>query len=206
MMFRLFGLLLVATLFSFGMTFPIVTFANERFISIELWLGGNITTSRKLSFPEVDFEFGYKERHKIKGPINWENSKTRENIRVYVRSRFSKKLNKEISQLWTYTNNNQCLGRVFDNRGNRVIENGCKFPIGLWKEGESRSFSSNYYDEKKGHYKRTSMVTILNLGKDENSCIEFKWKSSQKNLLVDENVYEYCPKVGLIRVNGKKRF
>ena len=206
MMFRLFGLLLVATLFSFGMTFPIVTFANERFIPIELWLGGNITTSRKLSFPEVDFEFGYKERHKIKGPINWENSKTRENIRVYVRSRFSKKLNKEISQLWTYTNNNQCLGRVFDNRGNRVIENGCKFPIGLWKEGESRSFYSNYYDEKKGHYKRTSMVTILNLGKDENSCIEFKWKSSQKNLLVDENVYEYCPKVGLIRVNGKKRF
>ena len=205
-MFRLFGLLLVATLFSFGMTFPIVTFANERFIPIELWLGGNITTSRKLSFPEVDFEFGYKGRHKIKGPINWENSKTRENIRVYVRSRFSKKLNKEISQLWTYTNNNQCLGRVFDNRGNRVIENGCKFPIGLWKEGESRSFSSNYYDEKKGNYKRTSMITILNLGKDENSCIEFKWKSSQKNLLVDENVYEYCPKVGLIRVNGKKRF
>ena len=146
---KVFGILLVATLFSFGTTFPITTFANERFIPIELWLGGNITTSRKLSFPEVDFEFGYKERHKIKGPINWENSKTRENIRVYVRSRFSKKLNKEISQLWTYTNNNQCLGRVFDNRGNRVIENGCKFPIGLWKEGESRSFSSNYYDEKK---------------------------------------------------------
>ena len=45
-----------------------------------------------------------------------------------------------------------------------------------------------------------------NLGKDENSCIEFKWKSSQKNVLVDENIYEYCPKKGLIRVNGKKRF
>lgn len=200
------GMLLVATFFSCGMIFPIVTCANERFIPIELWLGENITTSQKLSFPEVDFRFGYKKRHKIKGPINWENSKTKENIRVYVRSRFSKKLNKEISQLWTYTNNNQCLGRVFDNRGNRVIENGCKFPIGFWKEGESRSFFSYYYDEKKGNYERTSMITILNLGKDENSCIEFKWKSSQKNLLVDENVYEYCPKAGLIRVNGKKRF
>ena len=137
---------------------PIISFADEIFIPVELWLGANISQSEKIVFPEVSFKFGYKERHKIKGPIIWKNSKTNENIKVYVRSRYSKKEDKEISQLWTITNNNQCLGRVFDDRGKRFIENGCKFPIGFWQQGESRSFMSNYFDERKGNYKELKLL------------------------------------------------
>ena len=186
--------------------FPIISFADKIFIPVELWLGENITGSEKIIFPEVNFKFGYKERHRIKGPTIWENSKTNQNIKVYVRSRYSKKEDKEISQLWTVTNNNQCLGRVFDNRGNRFIENGCKFPIGLWKQGESRSFTSNYFDEKKGNYKRIKTITILNLEKNNKSCLKFNWKSSQKGTVIDENIYEYCPRKGLVKVNGKEKF
>mgnify|MGYP001208866836 FL=1 len=185
---------------------PIISFADEIFIPVELWLGENITESEKIIFPEVNFKFGYKERHKIKGPIIWKNSKTNQNIKVYVRSRYSKKEDKEISQLWTVTNNNQCLGRVFDNRGNRFIENGCKFPIGFWKQGEIRSFTSNYFDERKGKYKRIKTITILNLENKDNSCLKFNWKSSQKGNVIDENIYEYCPRKGLIKVNGKEKF
>ena len=141
------------------MLFPIISFANEIFIPVELWLGENISRTEKIVFPEVNFKFGYKERHKITGPITWANSQTNKNIKVYIRSRYSKKEDKEISQLWTITNNNQCMGRVFDNRGNRFIENGCKFPIGFWKQGESRSFTSNYFDERKGKYKRIKTIT-----------------------------------------------
>ena len=71
--------------------FPIISFADEIFIPLELWLGENITGLEKIIFPEVNFKFGYKERHIIKGPIIWENSKTNQNIKVYVRSRYSKK-------------------------------------------------------------------------------------------------------------------
>tara|TARA_B100000902_G_C27235163_1_gene876987 strand:+ start:838 stop:1434 length:597 start_codon:yes stop_codon:yes gene_type:complete len=186
--------------------FPIISFADEVFIPVELWLGKNITMSEKIVFPEVNFKFGYKERHNIKGPIIWENSKTNENIKVYIRSRYSKKDDKEISQLWTVTNNNQCLGRVFDNRGNRFIENGCKFPIGFWKQGENRSFTSNYFDSKKGNYKRIKTITILNLEDNEKSCLKFNWKSSQNGTVIDDNIYEYCPRKGLIKVNGKEKF
>ena len=186
--------------------FPIISFADEIFIPVELWLGENITGSEKIIFPEANFKFGYKERHKIKGPIIWENSKTNQNIKVYVRSRYSKKEDKEISQLWTVTNNNQCLGRVFDNRGNRFIENGCKFPIGFWKQGESRSFTSNYFDERKGKYIRIKTITILNLENKDKSCLKFNWKSSQKGTVIDKNIYEYCPRKGLIKVNGKEKF
>ena len=185
---------------------PIISFADEIFIPVELWLGGNISQSEKIVFPEVSFKFGYKERHKIKGPIIWKNSKTNESIKVYVRSRYSKKEDKEISQLWTITNNNQCLGRVFDDRGNRFIENGCKFPIGFWKKGESRSFTSNYFDERKGNYKRIKTITILKLEKDNKSCLKFNWKSSQKGTVIDENIYEYCPRKGLVKLNGKEKF
>ena len=185
---------------------PIISFADEIFIPVELWLGENISQSEKIVFPEVSFKFGYKERHKIKGPIIWKNSKTNENIKVYVRSRYSKKEDKEISQLWTITNNNQCLGRVFDDRGNRFIENGCKFPIGFWKKGESRSFMSNYFDERKGNYKRIKTITILKLEKDNKSCLKFNWKSSQKGTVIDENIYEYCPRKGLVKLNGKEKF
>ena len=185
---------------------PIISFADEIFIPVELWLGANISQSEKLVFPEVSFKFGYKERHKIKGPIIWKNSKTNENIKVYVRSRYSKKEDKEISQLWTITNNNQCLGRVFDDRGNRFIENGCKFPIGFWKKGESRSFTSNYFDERKGNYKRIKTITILKLEKDNKSCLKFNWKSSQTGTVIDENIYEYCPSKGLVKLNGKEKF
>ena len=55
---------------------PIISFADEIFIPVELWLGANISQSEKIAFPEVSFKFGYKERHKIKGPIIWKNSKT----------------------------------------------------------------------------------------------------------------------------------
>ena len=185
---------------------PIISFADEIFIPVELWLGKNISQSEKIVLPEVSFKFGYKERYKIKGPIIWKNSKTNESIKVYIRSRYSKKEDKEISQLWTITNNNQCLGRVFDDRGNRFIENGCKFPIGFWKKGESRSFTSNYFDERKGNYKRIKTITILKLEKDNKSCLKFNWKSSQKGTVIDENIYEYCPRKGLVKLNGKEKF
>ena len=56
---------------------PIISFADEIFIPVELWLGENITESEKIIFPEVNFKFGYKERHKIKGPIIWEKFKNK---------------------------------------------------------------------------------------------------------------------------------
>ena len=43
--------------------FPIISFADEIFIPVELWLGENISQSEKIVLPEVSFKFGYKERY-----------------------------------------------------------------------------------------------------------------------------------------------
>ena len=185
---------------------PNISFANERFIPVELWSGGEITGAQEITFPETDFNFGYKERHSIRGPINWENPRNGEIIQVYDRSRYSKKAGKTLKQLWTVTNNNQCLGRIFDNRRSKFITNGCKFPIGNWKEGENRSFTSDYYDKEKGNYQRIKSIKILDLGKTKLSCLKFRWRMTQDDSVIDENIYEYCHKKGLVKVNGKKRF
>ena len=110
------------------LTGPTNAFSQEWMIGFEMWSGGEIGKPSNIRYPKVDFKFGYKNRHRIKGPFDWKNPKTGETLKVYERSRFRKKYGKEIKQLWTITNKGQCLGRVFDSRKNRKITNGCKFP------------------------------------------------------------------------------
>ena len=87
----------------------------------------------------------------MKKPSNWRNNK------FYKRTRKSQSGLK--IQLFTLTNNGQCIGRVWDSRrGGRVIENRCKFPLGTWKEGETRSFKSSL-----GGKTRKIELTILKL-------------------------------------------
>ena len=186
--------------------FPNISLANERFIPIELWLGEKITGSNDITFPKTNFSFGYKGKHTIQGPINWKNPRTGKTIKVYDRSRYSRKAGKVVKQLWTVTNSNQCLGRVFDNRRNKFIKNGCKFPLGNWKEGESRSFTSDNYDRRRGNYQRVQTIKILQFGKDEKSCLKFRWILTQKSSTIDDNTYEYCHREGLVRLNGEERF
>ena len=55
------------------------------------------------------------------------------------------------------------MERVWNSRhGGRVIENGCKFPFGVWKRGETRSF-----DGFSGGKPRKIELTILKLGKSQ---------------------------------------
>ena len=98
------------------------------------------------------------------------------------------------------------MGRVFDNRRDKFIKNGCKFPLGNWKEGESRSFTSDNYDRRRGNYQRVQTIKILQLGKDEKSCLKFRWILTQRSSTIDDNTYEYCHRDGLVRLNGKERF
>ena len=183
-----------------------IALANERFIPLELWSGGEITGSKDITFPKTNFKFGYKKKHSINGPIDWKNLRSGETIVVYERSRFSRKAGKLVKQLWTVTNNNQCLGRVFDNRRDRFIKNGCKFPLGTWKQDESRSFVSDYYDSERGTYQRVKTIKILELGKDDKSCLKFRWILTQEGSTLDDNTYEYCHKKGLVKLNGKRKF
>ena len=181
------------------------SYAKERFIPIELWLGISSTGSNELKFYEVNNK-QHGGKLKVSGPINWKNKKTGKTIQVYERKRGSK------IQYFTITNNGQCLGRVWDSRKRKLgvviaIDRGCKFPLGVWKEGETREFFSGYdYPKKRIGMKKK--LTIKKIGNEE-KCLTFRWvlipmggKNSGK--IIDDNDYTYCPDKGFTKLVSRK--
>ena len=172
---------------------------SERFIPLELFTGGDIREDKEIKFTNANLVFGEKKRKKIVGPENWKNPQTGETIKVYKRTR--KGQNGLKTQLFTVTNNGQCIGRVWDSRrGGRVIKNGCKFPLGVWKQGETRSFEGS-----SGGKPRKIELTILKLGKKQKDKVKFNWKLYDgRGKLMDDNDYTFSPGKAMTKLNDKK--
>ena len=172
--------------------------ANERFIPLELFTGGEIRDDTEIKFTKANKRFGGGKK-KIVGPEDWKNPQTGETIKVYKRTRKGQSGLK--TQLFTVTNDRQCMGRVWDSRrGGRVIENGCKFPLGVWKKGETRSFNGS-----SGGKPRKIELTILKLGKSQKDKVKFNWKLYDgSGKLMDNNDYTFSPEKAMTKLNDKK--
>ena len=172
---------------------------SERFIPLELFTGGEIREDKEIKFTNANLVFGEKKRKKIVGPEDWKNPQTGETIKVYKRTRKGQSGLK--TQLFTVTNDGQCIGRVWDSRrGGRVIKNGCKFPLGVWKEGETRSFEGS-----SGGKPRKIELTILKLGKKQKDKVKFNWKLYDgRGKLMDDNDYTFSPGKAMSKLNDKK--
>ena len=143
--------------------------------------------------------FGEKKRKKIVGPEDWKNPQTGKLIKVYKRTRKGQSGVK--NQLFTVTNDGQCIGRVWDSRrGGRIIVNGCKFPLGIWKEGEKRTFKGS-----SGGKTRKIELTILKLGKKQKDKVKFNWKLYDgAGKLMDDNDYTFSAGRAMTKLNDKK--
>ena len=172
---------------------------SERFIPLELFTGGDIREDKEIKFTNANLVFGEKKRKKIVGPEDWKNPQTGETIKVYKRTRKGQSGLK--TQLFTVTNDGQCIGRVWDSRrGGRVIKNGCKVPVGVWKEGETRSFKG-----ASGCKPRKIELTILKLGKKQKDKVKFNWKLYDgSGKLMDDNDYTFSPGKAMTKLNDKK--
>ena len=179
--------------------YPYLSQANERFIPLELFTGGDIRDDKEIKFTNANLVFGEKKRKKIVGPEDWKNPQTGETIKVYKRTRKGQSGLK--TQLFTVTNDGQCIGRVWDSRrGGRVIKNGCKFPLGVWKEGETRSFEGS-----SGGKPRKIELKILKLGKKQKDKVKFNWKLYDgSGKLMDDNDYTFSPGKAMTKLNDKK--
>ena len=172
--------------------------ANERFIPLELFTGGEIRDDTEIKFTKANLVFGDKKRKKIVGPEDWKNPQTGKLIKVYKRTRKGQSGVK--TQLFTVTNDGQCIGRVWDSRrGGRIIVNGCKFPLGVWKEGEKRTFNGS-----SGGKTRKIELTILKLGKKQKDKIKFNWKLYDGGgKLMDDNDYTFSAGKAMTKLKDK---
>ena len=183
----------------FCISFNSFAYGGERFIPLELFTGGEIRNDTEIKFTKANLVFGDKKRKKIIGPEDWEHPNTGEKIKVYKRTRKGQSGLK--TQLFTITNDGQCIGRVWDSRrGGRVIKNGCKFPLGVWKEGETRTFIGS-----SGGKTRKIELKILKLGKKQKDSVKFNWKLYDgSGKLMDNNDYTFSPGKAMSKLNDKK--
>ena len=165
--------------------------ANERFIPLELFTGGEIREDTEIKFTIANKIFGEKKRKKIVGPLDWRAPGSEEIIKVYKRTEKNREGRVRKTQYFTITNDGQCMGRVYDQRrsGTKYIKNGCKFPLGFWKKNETRTFSVT-----DGGRSRTVELKILKLGKKPKDCVKFNWKlfNSATGQKYCDNDYTFC--------------
>ena len=175
----------------FIFSFPQLSFANERFIPLELFTGGEIRDDIDIKFTPADKVFGKKKRKKIVGPLDWRAPGSEEIIKVYKRTQKNREGRVRKTQYFTITNDGQCMGRVYDQRrsGTKYIKNGCKFPLGFWKKNETRTFSVT--DSGRS---RTVELKILQLGKKPTDCVKFNWKlfDAATGQKYGDNDYKFC--------------
>ncbi len=175
----------------FIFSFPQLSFANERFIPLELFTGGEIRDDIDIKFTPADKVFGKKKRKKIVGPLDWRAPGSDEIIKVYKRTQKNREGRVRKTQYFTITNDGQCMGRVYDQRrsGTKYIKNGCKFPLGFWKKNETRTFSVT--DSGRS---RTVELKILQLGKKPTDCVKFNWKlfDAATGQKYGDNDYKFC--------------
>ena len=180
-------LIIIFFIFSFSQ----LSFANERFIPLELFTGGEIRDDIDIKFTPADKVFGKKKRKKIVGPLDWRAPGSEEIIKVYKRTKKNREGRVRKTQYFTITNDGQCMGRVYDQRrsGTKYIKNGCKFPLGFWKKNETRSFSVT--DSGRS---RTVELKILQLGKKPTDCVKFNWKlfDAATGQKYGDNDYKFC--------------
>jgi hypothetical protein len=178
--------------------------ARERFIPVELWAGGAWNGRRELAMPKVDGHYRHnKATYSIKGPIEWKHPATGQTHLVYERvnpQRGGPKL-----QLFTINGERSGLGRLYDGRPNRDVRTssaGLKFPLGTWKEGETRKFAYKVYEGSTDSV-RIESITIkqidFTIGSDKH-CLEFYWTVTDKDekKLYDHHTYSYCPERSMV--------
>jgi hypothetical protein len=170
--------------------------AKTRFIPVELWTGGEWDGSRELRMTPAKLEFGKGGEKSIYGPVTWRRPDSGEVIQVYERRNRGKK------QLFALSSRGDGLGRVFDSRYARDCVDEVKFPLGIWKEGETRSFDVSC---NKGALRRKVELTIENINFSygvEPHSLQFRWVVDGGKARGTDMRYIYSPGRGLASVDG----
>jgi hypothetical protein len=177
---------------------------KARFIPVELWTGAEWDGSKDLKMSKAEMRFGDRLNKDIKGPTEWKHPVTGETLMVYERTNEQRDGVK--SQLFAINEEKTGLGRVYDSRedlGTRSFSGGLKFPLGHWKQGETKQIIEKRYEAARVDT-RIESITITQLDftyRGTPHCLEFEWvyKESRRPKVIDHQTYTYCPNQGMVK-------
>lgn len=171
---------------------------KERYVPVELWAGAEWDGKRELKMARVDATYRHRSSYQIKGPTEWMHPVTGATFIIYERinpGRDGVKL-----QRFTINEEKSGLGRVYDARpglGTRLFSGGLKFPLGYWKEGETRKLLYKHYVDSR-ESDRAESITIKQIDftfQGDEHCLEFYWTATDRleKKFYDRQTYIYCP-------------
>jgi hypothetical protein len=169
--------------------------AGTRFIPVELWTGGDWDGSRELRLTAANLSFGKRGEKRITGPMAWTRPGSGEPMHVYERNNRGKK------QLFALSSRRDGLGRVFDSRYERDCVDEVKFPLGPWKNGETRLFQVSC---NQGKMRRKIVLTIEKLDFEYNGVphsLQFHWVVDGGKGRGTDMHYVYSPGYGLVSLD-----
>ena len=166
-----------------------------RFIPVELWTGAEWDGGRELQMTPANLSFGTRGEKSVNGPFPRRRPGTGETVQVYERN------NRGKTQLFALSSRGDGLGRVFDSRYGRDCVDEVKFPLGIWKENETRTFQVSC---NSGTLRRTIVLTIEKLDFNYDGVphsLQFHWVVDGGKKRGTDMRYIYSPERGLVAVD-----
>jgi len=169
---------------------------TERFIPVEMLTGLPLPSTRELRFAEVDRSYPFidvlpdgkigRGDVLLKGPAKYSGYGGKE-FEVYERSV------PRAAERVALTPDSTAIGRVWDQRFGNAYNEG-KFPVGLWQQGQKRSYDTLY-----GQRSAVSSIEIEKLSCTYDGVAEslqYRWRTNNG---VDYG-YIYAPGRGVVQV------
>jgi hypothetical protein len=168
--------------------------AGTRFIPIELILGAEWDGKRVIAYPSGTFQQTVG-GSTWEGPAQWTHPVTGRNLIVYYRSRGGRNA---AAQIFALRDDETAIGRVGDSRfGIDGCEQEGKYPLGQWKQGETRTFRYACWYDKKPKIK-IATITIKNIDFDcdgSKHCLSIEWalRNERGRRELDRMIYTFAP-------------
>ncbi len=175
---------------------------GTRFIPLELILGAEWNGSRTITYPKGTF------RQTVggstwEGPEKWTHPVNGRSLTVYYRSRGGRNA---ASQIFAVRDDKTAIGRVAESRfGNEGCDQEAKYPLGEWKQGETRVYRYTCWYDKKPKVKVNTM-TIKNIDFDcqgYKHCLSVEWvhRNESSTEVLDRRIYTFAPGKSIVAEN-----
>lgn len=176
---------------------------QTRFLPLELILGGDWNGIRELTLPAGRFVESIRYGASTwTGPTAWRHRDTGETLMVYERRR------RDVSQKMAVRKDGSAIGRVEDSRRDSTCDQEGKFPLGLWKQGETRLYEYFCWFGPAEARRRSVFVASLTIeeisfnyaGAEHSLRIRWIIKRKDEDRELDHKVYVFSPGLSMVYV------
>jgi len=182
---------------------PAAAETPTRFIPLQLIIGDRWNGEQTITYPSGRFVEGVRDGAASiwVGPKQWVHRKTGRTLTVYDRGRDGRNA---ADQIFAVRDDQTAIGRVADSRfGITACDQEAKYPLGLWKQGESRTFDNVCWYGDKVQPKVTT-ITIREIDTTcygHEHCLRIEWILRDKGndtRSIDHRIYEFAPNQGMV--------